>query len=79
MLTLITAIGMVPITKSACDDSHLPVVQAGNLGIPLGVSAELRRVTLSVRYLGRVEKWNRLSTTSSTEGYTQGIAGRWKR
>jgi hypothetical protein len=33
----------------ACDDSHLPVVQAGNLGVLLGVSAELRRVTLLVR------------------------------
>ena len=30
-----------------CNDSHLPVVQAGNLGIFLEVSAEPRRATLS--------------------------------
>jgi len=29
--------------------------------------------------LGGIENGNRLSTASSTEGYTQGIAGRWKR
>jgi hypothetical protein len=29
--------------------------------------------------LGGIENGNRLSTASSTEGYTQGIAGCWKR